>query len=126
MKRGWIGAGMLAALLVIGILAGNAMERRHSPSSAALAEAAKWAMAGDWEKAEALTGSVRAEWERAGCLSAALMDHEPLEQIEGMFAQLRVYAASRDAVAYGAVCAQLSAALDAIGEANTFNVRNLL
>ena len=126
MKRMWIGVGLLMLLLIAGLWTGRAMEDSHGRNSGILCRAADLALTGNWEKAEALTGSVRADWARKRCLTASLTHQDPMENIEGLFAQLKIYAASRDKEAYGAVCVQLASALEAVGKSNAFTFENLM
>jgi len=126
MKRGWIGAALLLVLLAGGIWSVMLLTRQHSPMERQMEQAAAYALAMDWEKAEALTGSVRAAWENAWHSTAAFADHDPMEAIDGLFAQLEVYAEVEEAPSYAAVCAELSRQLAAMGEAHVPNWWNLL
>ena len=117
MKRMWIGAGLLAVLLAVGLLVGTAMGARLSPGADKLRQAGEFALAGDWEKAEMLTDSVRADWERTRWLVEILTSHENLEQIDMSFAQLSVYGAV-DGPAYSALCTALAQQLEALGKAH--------
>ena len=52
MKRGWIGAGLLAGLLILGLLVTWFMGRTHTGISEELELSARFAIAGNWEEAE--------------------------------------------------------------------------
>lgn len=126
MKRSKIGAWLLVALLVIGLVSSWTMVKFCDPVGEAVAEAAEAALREDWANAEALAESARARWEKYWGFCAAFADHEPMEKINGLFAQLDIYAQSRDAQNFAAVCAQLSEDAKAIGEAHSLKWWNLL
>lgn len=123
MKRTWIGAGLLAVLLAAGLLMGTVMEARVCPGAQALRQAGDYAMEENWEKAEALTQTVRADWEKTLWMAEMLTTHETLEQIEISFAQLSAY--NRDGPAYSALCAALAQQLEALGKAHGCSWQNL-
>ena len=123
--RTWIGAGLLAVLLAAGLLVGEAVEKRFGPGVTELEQAAAAARAGDWEKAEALTETVRAGWERSQKAAEGLAGHAELEQIESAFAQLRA-CAGVDGAAYSSICAALARQLDSLTQTHQCSWENLL
>lgn len=126
MKRIWIGIGLLAALLLAGIWVADAMADSHEPGAADLRRASQLALEEDWDMAEALTGRARDTWEKRWRVTASFADHEPMDEIDGMFAELKVYARVKDEVAYSGTCAHLAELMDAMGKAHSFNWWNLL
>lgn len=126
MKRIWIGIGLLAVLLISGIWAAESMERSHLPGAKDLRRAAELVLEEDWSQAEALTGRAREKWEEKWRVTASIADHEPMDEIDGMFAELKTYASIRDEVAYSGTCAHLAELLEAMGHAHTFNWWNFL
>ena len=124
MKRMWIGAGLLAAVLVTGILAANFM-KSHTPGAADLDRAAKLALEEDWAMAQALVNRAEENWEKKRPVTACFTEHGPIEAIDGMFAELKIYAAAQDTVAYGGTCASLANQLEALGEIHRFTLWNL-
>lgn len=126
MNRSKIGAWLLVGLLVLGALSSWAMVRFSEPIGEAMSQAAEAALEEDWETAESLAGQARERWEKYWNYCAALADHEPMENINGLFAQLEIYAQSRDPQNFAAVCAQLSEDTKAIGEAHSLKWWNLL
>ena len=126
MKRIWIGVGILAVLLVLGIWVAEVMENSHHPGARDLRRASELVLEEEWAAAEALTRRARSKWQGAWRFSAALADHEPMDQIDGLFAELKVYAAARDETAYGGTCAHLAELLEAMGHAHGFTWWNLL
>lgn len=126
MKRIWIGIGLLAALLLAGIWVADAMEDSHEPGAADLRRASQLALEEDWATAEALTKRARDTWEKRWRVTASFADHEPMDEIDGMFAELKVYASAKDEIAYSGTCAHLAELMDAMGKAHSFNWWNLL
>ena len=126
MKRGKIGLGFLAVLLVLCILTTAAMERWHAPLARTLGAAADLAAAGEWEEAKTLAGRARADWEKRWHLSAAFADHGPMEDIDSLFAQLEVYQKQTDVTNFAAACAELSRRVEAMGNAHSLTWWNLL
>lgn len=126
MKRIWIGIGLLAALLVLGLWVSDVMENSHQPGAEHLRRAAELAMEEEWGAAEALTRRAREKWKDAWRYSAALADHEPMDQVDGLFAELEVYAQARDATAYSGTCAHLAELLEAMGNAHGLTWWNLM
>lgn len=126
MKRCWIGAGLLLVLLATGIYSTWRMQHCQEPMIQEVLRAGELARQGDWEAAEGHAHQAQAEWDRCWGLSAALTDHEPMEQVNAMFAQLEVYATAQETVNYAVLCAQLGSELDAISDAHRVVWWNLL
>ena len=126
MKRGWFGLGLLVFLLLGGLLATLYMGRTHREISRELEQAAAHALAGYWEEALEEARDAREDWEEGWHFSAAFADHEPMEEIDALFSQLEAYRATRDSVAFAAVCRQLARQVEAMGDAHSLNWWNLL
>lgn len=126
MKRCWIGAALLILLLALGLFATWGMDRCHSGVARDMRQAAQAAMEEDLEGAMALTQQARERWERCWGISAALADHEIMEEINVLFAQLRIYGESGDAVSFGAACAQLGVQAEAMADAHGLQWWNIL
>lgn len=125
MKRLWIGIGLLAAMLVSGILIPEIMESCHSPIVEDLQRAAELAMDSEWERAEFLAHRAEEKWEEKRPVTAVFTDHEPMDDIDGMFDQVEIYAEARDAVSFGSTCAYLASRLDALGDYHDLSFPNL-
>ena len=126
MKRGWIGAGLLAGLLILGLLVTWFMGRTHTGISEELELSARFAIAGNWEEAEELAEEAYEDWQDSWHFSAAFADHEPMEEIDALFAQLLPYLLNQDAVSFSTVCRELARQVEAIGDAHNLNWWNLL
>ena len=126
MKRGWIGLILLLVLLAGGLITTWHMEKTCEAVSQTLEAAGTLAQAEDWEGAQRLARRARQEWEKNWRLAAALTDHEPMEQVDGQLAQLKVYQDQLDGVTFAALCAQTASQIRDIGEAHGLKWWNLL
>lgn len=126
MKRCWFGGALLLVLLLGGLLVTGGMTRTHEAIAGELKQAARAAEEENWQLSAEKIRSAGDKWEKKWRFSAAFADHEPMEEIDGLFAQLEVYQHMQDPEALAAVCAQLSRLVEAIGEAHALNWWNLL
>ena len=124
MKRVWIGAGLLAALLTAGLLAGWAMDRGLCPGAEKLKLAGELAAAGRWGAAEEMLDDVEEIWEDRRWLVTALYDHEIMDEMDAALAQLEAYCDARDTLAFRALCRALAKNMEAAGKAHNGTVEN--
>ena len=124
MKRIWFGAALLGALLVLGIFSAALMEDPHLTQVARLERAAELAASGNWQGAESAFSEAKALWEKRSAIIAGLSDHEPMDQIEGCFAQLEVFLGMHDAASFCGACRYLAKQLEALGKSHSFNLQN--
>ena len=90
-----------------------------------LNRAAILASDGDWVNARNLLAEAQAEWEEKQLLLAVLCQHEPIEQIDGLFAQLEVFSESRRTASFSSTCVFLSKLIDSLGRSHNLNLKNL-
>lgn len=126
MKRGWFGAALLLVLLGLGIGSSMMMQKLHTPLAESLDRAAEFALEGNWEQAEHAAREAADTWEKMWHFSATVSDHEPMEEIDALFAQLEVYRAAEDPVNFSSACASLSRQIEAMGDAHELSWWNLL
>lgn len=126
MKRFWLGAGLLLGLLAIGFGAAALMGGVLSPISGKLDEAAQAVQVGDWQRAQELVSEASGHWQQRRHLTAALTNHEPLRQIDSIFAELAVYARQKDEVQYAAMCVHLARLTEGIRQESEFKWWTLL
>lgn len=126
MKRLYIGIGFLAVLLAVGIGITVAFARLHEPLAEELQAAVELAEAGDWEQTEQLMAKLRSHWERCRNFTAAVADHEPLEEMEALLAQLEVYARHRDGPNFSAAASALARMAAAMAESQSLTWWNFL
>lgn len=126
MKRFWIGITVLAVLLASGWTVAFFMEHSHTPISSDLAQAAQAAMDGRFEQAMKLVANAHTKWLRCRDFTAALADHDVLEEMDSLFAEIGVYAAAGDEITFSAACAHLSELVRAVAESHHPKWQNLL
>ena len=126
MTRGWIGLALLLALMVGSLVSVYWLQEEQQVMGTRMEQAAGYALESRQEDAQALAGQVKRQWERNWNRVAAFADHGPMEEIDGLFAQLDVYARTGDDVAWAAICAELSQELQALGDAAVPHWWNLL
>ena len=124
MKRIWFGAGLLIALLLLGLLCGFLIERSQSSGAEKLTQASDFAAEGDWAAAKTLLAEARQLWDQKRQLITALCDHEPIEEAEKLFARLEVFAQERSIISFRSACAELSSHLEALSNSHSFTFGN--
>lgn len=126
MKRLWIGVVLLAALLLAGILMTGAFRLYFRSLSQNLDLAAAAAMKEDWVKAEEGTAQAKKAWERKRNLIAAVADHEPVEEMDNLFAQLEFAGAQQETYEFTALCCQVASLAKAFVDSQSIQWWNLL
>lgn len=126
MKRCVFGLGLLAALLALGLTVTVSMERIHEPISRDLSQASRAAMAGELDRGIALAEQAEAAWEKHRRFTASAADHAPMDEINGLFAQLEIYGRAGEAEDFAACAARLSRLTQAMGSAHSLTWWNLL
>lgn len=119
MLRLWIGIGILAILLAmgIGLLWGSGVF--FEELSQDLQQAGEFALAGNWQAAGEKVEKSREKWEAYRPFWASFTDHEPVEQMQNLFAQLELYRARQLEVEFAAVCRNLVHVAEAIDESHS-------
>lgn len=126
MKRIWIGVVLLGVILIVGLGIGEFMERTHIPVARDVRQAGELVLRGEWQLAQALVKRGQDRWEEKWPVTAAIADHEPMDEIDAFFAQLKTYEKTHDAVAYSALCSHLGSLLEAISQGHRCNWWNLM
>lgn len=126
MKRLWIGVLILFLLLGAGIGITVFADHVHTGISDTLGQAADAALTGDWYTATELSSAARDRWDTYRKITAAIADHEPMEEIDSLFSQLEVYEKAKQAISFSACCEALSIFTKAIGESQSVSWWSLL
>ena len=126
MKRMWIGVALLGVLLAVGIGLHFGFDALHRPLARQLEAAGTAALAGNWQEAGAAVEESREKWEQFRCFTAAVADHQPLEEIDGLFARLQVLADRGAVTEFTAECRQLAILADAIADTQGLSWWSLL
>lgn len=125
-KHFWFGVALMAALLALSVGITGFMTAIHTPSQQALDKACQAAVQDNPQQAQALAAQAKERWQRFRSLSAAVADHDPIEETDRLFAQLDVYAHTGDWTEFAVCCAQLSKQVQAIIQAHMPAWWNLL
>lgn len=126
MKRLWIGAALLAVLLIGGIGSTIAMECFHHSLAQRLDSTAAAALEEDWPQTQALLRQCRNRWIHCRNFVAAGSSHEPIEEIDNLYDQLDIYLRRRDSLGFALCCSTLRHRTADLGEAQRINWWNLL
>ena len=126
MKRGWIGLALLVVLLASGLFTAKKMEEYHSDGAKKLTRAGVYAMEDNWAPARELAFQAMKQWQEHREFTAAFADHEPMEDVDCLFAQLPAYARQEDTAHFAAICAELAKRLEAVSDAYSFLWWNVL
>ena len=125
-RRFWYGVGILLVFLGLGLWAAWGMETMHRPVSGRLEQAAQVALDGELPGAMKLVEQAESIWLRRRGLTAALADHDPMEEIDSLFSQVRIYAVTGEKTEFAAYCNRIAKLVEAIGEAHGLTFQNLL
>lgn len=126
MKRLWLGVALMAVLLVSGFWVGTFMNSTGTAIAGTLDSAAEAALSGDWQAADDWVKDAHTKWDELWHKVASVADHAPMDEIDSLFAQLKIYTAAQDRWEFAAYCQRISQLVLAVGEAHSFNWWNLL
>lgn len=126
MKRLWLGLGLLLLLFGVGVAADQLSAHLLEPVCGELLAASDAALAENWTQAEQLAAQARQQWRSWGTVIGAVADHEPLEQINQLYAQLEVYTKSRDPLGFAACCRRLRKMIEAVAKTHEISWENFL
>lgn len=113
-RRFWLGIGILVLFLALSLLTTASMTRIHACAAQLLEQAGQTALSGDLPSA--MTDAQRAFqiWQDNWNYTASLADHNPMDDVDLLFAELQVYGQSEEIPHFAACCAQLSKAIQAM------------
>lgn len=125
-KRFFFGLGILVLFLVLGLLASWGMQRMTEPVSQLLEQAADAILSGDTEQGKVLARKAEKCWRSAWRKMALTADHSPMDEIDGLFAQIHFYAQADEGEQLGACCTRVAELVEAISEAHALTGWNIL
>lgn len=126
MKRFWLGLFILASLLGGSLAIHGALVRIYDPIAADLEQASVAALKEDWATAQDLAQHATVRWEKFHRFTAAFADHTPMDELDGLFRELKIYAGMRENPHFSATCAHLSFMATSIVESHQLSWWNLL
>lgn len=125
MSRFRIGLGLLIVLFGVCLFSQLRMAAIQKPIAERISQAEEYAAREDWLKAAVTAEAAKNAWEEHRTFVSALADHQPLEDIECLFAMLNTYAAQQDETEFRAACQDLHRRILAVKEAQEFNLKSL-
>ena len=120
MNRVVIGVVLLAALLAAALFSAWQMGNIQQPIADRMEEASRQSLRGESAAAET-AARAEAAWHSSRVFTAALADHQPMEDIEGLFARLHAYE-TEDRSEYAALCAEIARRIRAVAEAQELSL----
>ena len=126
MGRGWLGAGILAVFLILGLVVSHLTDNAHLPTGELLEQAAQKALSDDLEAGIALGMEAKNRWKTQWFLTAAVADHNPMDEVDALFGEMEIYAQTGEAPHFAACCLELAQRLEAIADAHRFSWWNIL
>jgi hypothetical protein len=125
-KRSIWGIAILVALLILGIAIAAGMGNVHEGISDLLEQAAAAAELGNWQQAEELTRQAEGKWQRYHHFTAAFADHTPMDELDGLFAELMIFLKNRESPHFASTCARLPLLAQAMADSHGLQWWNLL
>lgn len=126
MKRLMIGLCILVTLLAGSLAITLSMSAVHGPIADELGLAVQASLDGDQAAALAHADAAVARWEKYRNFTAAFADHTPMDEMDALLAEARIYAHETDSVHFCATCAHLQQIAQAISDAHRIDWWNLL
>lgn len=126
MTRFYFGIFLLVLFLVLGLWVSHTLDTIHAEISDTLTQAAAVALSGNLEQATDMALSAKEKWEKSWQGTATVADHEPMDEIDGLLAQLSCFAEAGNVSDFAACCTRCSLLVSAISEAHSLTWWNLL
>ena len=126
MGKGWLGAGLLAVFLIFGICLSVMADTACLPTEDLLKQAAEKTLSGDFVEGIALGKEAQSRWEGQWNAIAAIADHEPMDEVDALFAEMEVYATTGEQPHFAACCEALARRIHSFADAHRFSWWNVL
>lgn len=126
MGRFWFGTGLLVVIFALSWLLGSGISKAGEESIVPLETATAAALAEDWAGASEHRAAAATHWQKVRPFAAALCRHEPVEQIDLLFAQLEVYEHSKSGPEFAATATGIAQTLETLPVSHRFHWWNLL
>ena len=126
MVRGWIGGGILAVFLALGLLVSWVMDQAHIPTGRLLEQAAEKTLQGEFTQGIALGAEAKSRWEKQWNGTATVADHSPMDDVDALFGEMEIYARTGEEPHFAACCQELAQRIQAVATAHRFSWWNIL
>lgn len=121
-----LGIGILVLFLGLGIWIGCVMDQVHIGIADTLDVAAEQALSGELTVARQTAQQAKTSWDAHWHGSATVADHAPMDEIDGLLAQLECYGRAEQKGDFAACCRRISLLVRAMSEAHSLTWWNLL
>ena len=125
-KRFYLGLGILVVFLVLGLLVSWGMKAVTRPVSEKLEKAAEEVLSGNMEQGVTLVQQAKEIWQSGWNTMALAADHSPMDEIDGLFAQIEYFAQGKNQTELGACCVRVAELVEAVSEAHALTWWNLI
>ena len=122
----WLGILILSVFLILGLFVSVLTDRVCAPIVQTLQQACDLSAAGQQEAAGALAVQACKQWEEHWNQMAVVADHSPMDEIDSLFAQAKMYARMGATQDFSAACARLAKLVKAVSEAHSLTWWNLI
>jgi hypothetical protein len=112
--------------LALGFWISSAMDDIHLEIADTLDAAAEQALSGDLQAGMASARKAKADWQAHWHNSATVADHAPMDEIDGLLAQLECYSRANMPGDFAACCTRIALLVRAMREAHSLTWWNLL
>ena len=121
MKRIWFCGGMMIALLALSVALYFRPGQYYETLSRQMLQASEYAQVENWAQADTISRQCRQKFSETRAFCAAFSDHEPLERMEVLFAQLAVYLQQQETLSFATAALELSTLAREVSE--SFSLR---
>lgn len=125
MKRTGLGIGILVVFLLGGLLCANLVETLCNRVSQSLEKAQIFTQEGDHEAAANMVEKAYGAWKKYRFAIAAFVNHEPMDEIDGLFSQTRIFSKFKANTDFAAGCGRLSELIEALAQSHKLTWWNL-
>ena len=125
-KRFYLGLGILAVFLIAGFLISDGIGNVSDSAAQLLEQATAEILEGNMEEGAALAQKARGIWQKSWKAVALVADHSPMDEIDGLFAQMDVFAKAEDRIRLGACCARVAELVEAVADSHKLTWWNFL
>lgn len=126
MGRFLLGVFILACLLALCLGLTGYSQQAGLPVAETLEQAAQQALSGDFSQGVSLAQKAYKAWQENWKKTAALSDHGPMDDIDGLFSQLKAYGQAGFREDFAALCKGIAKLISSIADAQTPSWWNIL